>query len=396
MKSHRKQLLFWSALTVIILAVLFTSMSSIHIVHSLDEPTSIYTRFATPLSSPVNNGGHATWTVKQMALASKYPKGFDFVLDASSDAGKITIAKVNWRHSTGKPISLMVFPDQSGKYVGHWAPNIYQDLPQWVGIDYWWTLTDEHGNVFETEHGYSEYVDNTRKWKRLVSEDAVIHWEASLPADVGPQIAAALKDHREKYQQAWGKLLNYKPHIIIYASYKPWQEWSPAIDPTTLEGETSPYWGATIQIYHSEMKDATKYLAFGVVLHEVEHLYQQTFTPFDTYLKQVWFFEGDASYMEEYPQYDYVKRVKAMAAAGTLPFLQKEAALRMQDDPRLAYDVGCAVWQYVEATYGPDMHRKIWETVRKGIPIDQAIKLATGDDFAVMEKGFRKWLGASN
>jgi hypothetical protein len=395
MKTYRWRVAFWAMLLHVALFVLIVAMSSIRVVHSADEPTSIYTRFATPLSSPANNGGKAQWTVKKMDFISNYPNGFDMPIEASSSAGKIVLAKVSWRHSTLKPTSMLVYPDRNGNYIGHWGPNIYQELPQWVGVDYWWTLTDERGNIFETPHGYAEYADNTRKWKRLVSEDAVIHWEASLPADVGPQIAAALKKKRDKFEMAWGKLLDYKPHIIIYASYKPWQEWmqGTAIDPQSLDGLTNPEWGATVQIYHHELPNATEYLAFGVVLHEMEHLYQQTFTGYDTYADAIWFFEGDATYFEDVQQYDYLERARRLAASRTLS-LKNDITVRSEMSPRAAYDLGYAIWIYVDETYGPLMHRKIWQTVGKGITIDQAIKIATGDDMATFEQGFWAWLKA--
>src|SRR5688572_24968942 len=134
--SNRWRILSLSGLVVIILSILFMGMGSISVVRSDNEPTSIYTRFATPLSSPTNNGGKATWTMSGMTFTSKYPAGFEFTLNISSSAGRISIAKIKWRHSTINPSEMRAFPDASGKYIAQWAPNVYRTLPQWAGVDY--------------------------------------------------------------------------------------------------------------------------------------------------------------------------------------------------------------------------------------------------------------------
>src|SRR5579859_6285658 len=148
--ANRRRIVYWSAFSVLILVTLFIGMASVTTVHSDNGPTPAYTRFATPLSSPVQNGGHATWNVSKMTFARQYPNGFDFFLDVTSSAGQLTIAKIQWRHSTGKPVEMDVPIDNSGELHAHWAATVMQSVPQWVGVDYWWTVTDQQGNSFET------------------------------------------------------------------------------------------------------------------------------------------------------------------------------------------------------------------------------------------------------
>ncbi len=386
--SMRQQILPWSGLAVLAALMLFMSMVN---VPSQAAPAPTQARFATPLASPTNNGGNAKWTVKQMSFVSHYPGGFDFVLDVSSSAGKVALATVMWRHSTTVPNTMLGTLDESGKFVAQWKPLADHNIPQWVGIDYWWVVTDGQGNQFETPHGYIEYADNTRKWKRLVSEDAVIHWEASLPAELGTEVASALKRQRPFYMKAWGKLLDYKPQIIIYADADPWKEWQSTVDVNSVDGETDPHWGSTVQLYRTDAPDPVQYLADGVVLHEVEHLYQQTFGAFGSYRTAVWFYEGDATYLELYQPYDYLQAVKTLAAKGQLPTL---AELSKRADDRSPYDVGYAFWKYLEVNYGADTHRKVWEQIGKGQPIILALQKATGQKFPDLEANFRVWLGA--
>src|SRR5258708_1807589 len=194
---------FWSGLTLVVLAVMWVSISGRATAQTYD-PTH---RYATVVPSPTNNGGKATWNIKTMSFVSQYPKGFDFVLDVTSTGGPIALATVVWRHSTIDPQFEFVKVDPSGQFIAHWVPPTGHNIPQWVGVDFWWKLTDSAGNVLETPHGYAEYADNTRKWKRTLSEDVVVHWEASLPDDIGKEVIAAMRDQRATYLRDWGRLM---------------------------------------------------------------------------------------------------------------------------------------------------------------------------------------------
>jgi hypothetical protein len=127
-------------------------------------------------------------------------------------------------------------------------------------------------------------------------------------------------------------------------------------------------------------------------LHEVEHLYQQTFGAYGSYLTAVWFFEGDATYLEVYQPYDYLQAAKDLAIKGQLP---KLADISKRTNNRIPYDVGYAFWKYLEVNYGSNTHRKVWAQIGGGQPIIVALQKATGQNFDDLEAGFRKWLGAS-
>src|SRR5258706_15134339 len=142
---------------------------------------------ATPLPSPVNNGGSATWTVNATTFKSNYPKGFEFDIDATSSGGKIASAGVIWRHSpqaTRNRRVAKVDPD-TGKVSATWQATTSDGVPQWVGVEYWWLLTDTAGNSYETPHQYDVYADNTHDWHHAESEDIVIYWEVGVPENIG-------------------------------------------------------------------------------------------------------------------------------------------------------------------------------------------------------------------
>jgi hypothetical protein len=352
---------------------------------------------ATPRPSPTNNGGSARWTIKSMTFQSNYPQGFDFSLEVTSTGGKIVEAGIVWQHTPSVRRRGRPTIDPSGKITASWHPGIDDAVPQWVGVDYWWTLKDEAGNVFETPHQYEEYADNTRKWHRAESEDVLVFWEDGLPDQIGPAVLEAMKKNRPIYFNAWGKLLNYRPRVIVYATDKPWSEWNPGSGTSApggvrTVGQTSSNWGGTVQLYIKQ--GGPDGLAYGTVLHEVDHLYQ--YFNGGVFSSECWFFEGDASYFEIYTDYDYLARVQDMAASGELPTLQNGGPSCRGSSARDAYDIGVAFWKWIEETYGPDAHRKIWGLVAQGKTPIQAIENFTGSRFVAAETEFRSWLGMSN
>jgi hypothetical protein len=351
---------------------------------------------ATPRPSPTNNGGSAKWTVKAMTFKSNYPKGFQFDLDVSSTGGKIVEAGVAWQHSPSLRRRAQGKIDASGKINATWTPGTADSVPQWVGVDYWWTLKDEAGNTFETPHQQDEYADNTRKWNHAESDDIIVYWQDGLPDEIGPLTLEAIEKNRPIYFQNWGKLLNYRPRAIIYSGPQPWAEWAPGAGTvaggrTFVQGQTSASWGGTVQIYIP--RSGPRGLAYGVVLHEVDHLYQ-SFN--GGVVGDCWFIEGDATYFEIFQDYDYLAHVQDLAASGNLPTLQGGGPSCRGADARDAYDIGYAFFRYLAETFGEDAHRKIWELIGKGKTNIQALESVTEMTFPELEKDFRSWLGMEN
>src|SRR5262249_6126492 len=257
---------------------------------------AVHAKTVTPLPSPTNNGGSAQWTVNSMTFQSSYPKGFSFALDATSSGGKIVEATVSWSHAPGTIRHAGGTIDSSGKVSATWVSNAAAAVPQWAGVWYWWILKDEAGNIYQTDQKYNEYADNTRGWRRMESEDIIVFWEESLPERIGQDTINAMQRQRPFYLQNWGKLLNYKPRAIIYASFKPFAEWYPGMGTKSpsggqVVGTTQQTWGGTAQVFQADYN--VRNISWGIVLHEVGHLYQYANGGI---VGPIWFFEGDASY----------------------------------------------------------------------------------------------------
>ncbi|MEP7284176.1 MAG: hypothetical protein ABI947_00245 [Chloroflexota bacterium] len=381
----------WTMLAAVALATLFVSMGG-----TATAQGDVTPQTATPQPSPTNNGGSAQWTINAMTYQSNYPKGMAFALDVSSSGGKIVEAGVIWSHSPGYIKRAPGTIDSSGKISASWDASA-DPVPPWVGVEYWWTLKDAAGNIYETPHKYNEYADKGNKWKRLESEDVIIFWQDGIPDNVGPLTVQAMKEQRPFYYQNWGKLLNYKPRAMIFRDRNSFAEWNPDLKPipgalTFTAGRTDSHWGATVQVYLDYL--GTSDTAYTLVLHEVGHLYQSASGGGSQGVD--WFLEGDATYFELKESPNCVERSKQRAQAGEFPSLQGDGPSIRGNDALEGYDIGCAFFNWLAQTYGPDAHRMLWQTLAKGVARADALEQITGLTFVDMDTAFRKWIGVEN
>jgi hypothetical protein len=349
----------------------------------------------------------ATWTVSEYGYQSNYPDGMTFTIKATSSAGKIKNALVFWRHSpvASRTRQTGVVNDTGDGVTAQWVKKISDAVPQWAGVEYWWQLSDEAGNIFETERQFAEYADNTRKWARFESEDIIVFLEDGVPTEVAEASLKAMEEARPIYQKYWPNPLGYKPRAIIYNSYTTWNEWAPGIgtigrsgeNATIVAGQTNSTWGATVQKFNPydqpNVDDQIAYTSYSVVVHEVAHLYQ--FVNGGT-RGPSWFVEGNATFFELVGRDGMLQYARDRAQAGNLPTLQGDGPSATGAFARDAYNIGFSFFVWLNETYGAEAHKLLWSSIDQGRPLKESLEMVTGMNFIDMETAFRTWLGAPN
>lgn len=344
----------------------------------------------TPTPPPQSRSSGAEWTVGELAFESHYPHGFDFTAEIRSSAGTITDGRIVWSHAPGTQNTRPVVVDpQSGRLTAEWVPGPGESTPPWVGVTYWWEVVDAAGNSFATEPREVEYQDPGHDWMRTESEDVIV-FTVDLPASYNEAVMRAVADQRETYRAAWGGLLPYKPRAILFGGRDTWEEWQVGVMSSSYAGLTNSRWGGTVQRIVGTTPDN---FAFGIVLHELAHLYQDEFT---LMAPGSWFGEGNATFFERVQFYDYESSVRSLAASGELPALLAGTGPGVSGrNARRGYDIGYTFWKWLADNYGLEGHRQLIELVGLGIPRVQAIEQVTGLSAGEVERRWRVWLGAS-
>ena len=153
-------------------------------------------------------------------------------------------------------------------------------------------------------------------------------------------------------------------------------------------------------MFGRDLDSAYSDLAYGTVVHEVEHLYQNEFlSGRRLYDVPGWFYEGDATFFEVNQSYDYEGRVRDMAALDTLPPLLASVVggPRIDGDyPRDGYDIGYSFFVWLRTLRGDlSVHREVMASLAENVPFIDALEAATGMTQIEIERAWRQWLGAS-
>ncbi len=359
---------------------------------------------ANPYDEPAEFTGDAEWTLTDLAFQSNYPNGFEFHAKPTSSKGPVVSATVQWSHNPHSDRARAIGEvDVNGLAIAVWDATSNR-VPPWVAVNYRWSFTDSVGNSYQTEWILGEeYEDNTRQWTRAESEDIIVFIEDGLPEEVIEMTFDAMEQRRPDFIALFGRQLAYKPRAILFFDYETFLEWRGVTvnsNNTILAGQTTDYWGATVQVFLFGDLDE---LPYGTVTHEIAHLYQ-----FDLYNLRApgWWVEGNATYFELMKGYDYEERVRELAVFYDIPPLLQGLGpvpndLGPDERGRLGYDMGYTFNKWLIDNYGPQAHLQIVQLLEEGVYRNESdefnviLEQVTGLPIAEIERRWRTWLGAS-
>lgn len=353
------------------------------------------TQWDLPYYLPGTSEGDATWMVSESEFESYYPNGFTFSTVATSDKGQTVQASVIWSHVPGKLTRRDAEIDTRTGYVSmRWRPD--ESLPPWVAVNFYWSFADSQGNRYRTDWILgNEYADSGDEWERIESDDVIVYIQSGLSEEILDLTVAAVAEQHETFIAAWGEPLPYIPRVILFSNQTDFQRWRDAFGGSSVIGQTSDDWGATVQVISDE--DSHR-LAYGTVLHEIGHLYQFHMAP-DAFPAGSWFTEGNATFFELDQQYGYVRRVRNLARYDELPILlEGDGPISFETGPdgqgRLGYDIGYTFFVWLTDTFGLEAHHQLIHELGAGTPRNDALQIVTGMSLVDMETAWRESLGA--
>ncbi|PJF44788.1 MAG: hypothetical protein CUN55_02095 [Phototrophicales bacterium] len=353
--------------------------------------------------------GEAEWALNETQFINNYPDGFTFMGNATSTGGKLASVSVFFS-SVGKE-------DYEIRQRGEVNPETGQmrvvvegtdadGIPPWVPINYRWRITDESGTIYYSEWILgAEYADTTRQWTRLETNDALVFIQEGLPTNIADVMFEKLAQKREEYLRVFGEPLSYSPRIILFADQTAFQEWrsfEAGAGGTIIVGQAFGERGTIVQFLFQN--ETAEELA-NTVVHEVTHLYQ-----FDKYEFRAvgWWIEGEATFFEFAPDYDYAQRVRNYAILDQLPRLFVDfGPIPNSAGPdgrgRWGYDVGYTFYRFMVERFGYETLNQLVQLLAEpeelaGFEVDEHFKASleavTGQSVDTLERQWRVWLGA--
>ena len=346
----------------------------------------------------------AGWTIDDATFLSQYPVGFTFSVQATSSGGPIVSASVEWVHRAHREGQSRRIRRQqaeidpaTGAITAVWQASQGDAVPPWVEVRYIWKLRDEAGNQFETETMIVEYEDRARSWIRTETPDVIV-FSTGLSEEFNQTVIEAMESLEKKYVAGWGGPLPYRPRVILFSDREDFDEWRIfAFDTSTfgyiVGGFSSPVWGGTVQVVTGD----PDFLAYGIVPHEIEHMYQQEFLDKRTSFTPGWFTEGDAVFYETHPRrFENVSfYVAQRVSEHAIPALLDGEGPRIGGDDALeGYYLGYTFMQWIDDNWGITKHKELMDLLATDMPFVEALEQALGMSKVEIESAWRRSIGA--
>ncbi|NDJ85348.1 MAG: hypothetical protein GYB66_05645 [Chloroflexi bacterium] len=391
---------------------------------------------ALPTATYLPVGDDFTYTVEQVSMAdapilfddqevdgfsftdfsyvTRYPAGLDFTATITPPED-VEIVSINliYRFPAGTQGRVQAEPTANEN---EWNAVAFdtRGLPPWMTMDVFWRVAYGETGVAESDPVTVQYIDPTREWWRVESEDVIVYW-FDFPQEMGEVLVTAFYNVRERYIRTFGDVLPFKPTVVIFPPGDAMGEWRPGgqINPRTTGMASSDTYSATLRVRGLEIEEIRqdciwneerdlewqmRYTA-SVATHEVAHLYQYAFFGGRG---PTWWIEGQATFLElEMGPVD--QRLRYLAELGEdMPTLQGSGPSGMVGTPaidgctHLGYEIGASFINWLVNTQGGyETLGEIVQILSTGIGIDEAIEMATGVPFLELERQWRTYIGVA-
>ncbi|MBI5929352.1 MAG: hypothetical protein HY862_08595 [Chloroflexi bacterium] len=352
------------------------------------------------------------YTFSSVTYVTKYPHGMQFTATITPPEGH-AILGVNVMYESaggGKGRAQADLTANPNEWQG--IPFDRGGLPPWQKFKVWFRVSDDAGTSIETTPVEVVYIDPTREWHRIESQDVIAYW-FDFPEQLGVEVVTALAQVRDKYEKGFGGLLPFKPIVVIFPPGDSIGEFEPGgiANPRTTGQASDDTQSVVLRVRGLEIEEIRKdciwneprdlqwqmRFAASVATHEVAHLYQFQF--YDG-RGPAWWIEGDATFFET-DSGPFDQRMRHLAEMGVdLATLQDQGPSGMVGSPaqdgctHLGYEMGTSFINWLVNTYGGyEVHRQIIELMDSNVSLPEALEQVTGITFLDLERQWRTYIG---
>lgn len=352
------------------------------------------------------------YTFTNFTYVTRYPTGMEFTATITPPEGR-EILGVNLLHvSAGGGRGRA--PADLTENENEWQAVAFDTggLPPWQRFSVSFRVSDDSGASIETAPVDVIYIDPTREWWRVESQDVIAYW-FDFEEQLGIEVVTAMAQVRDKYEKGFGGLLPFKPTVVIFPPGDSIGEFEPGGvgNPRTTGQASSDTQSAVLRVRGLEIEDIRvdcvwneprdvawqMRFAASVATHEVAHLYQFEFFGGRG---PAWWIEGQASFFEtDSGLFD--QRMRRLAEMGVdLATLQGQGPSGMVGTPaqdgctHLGYEMGTSFINWLVNTYGGyEAHLQIVELMDSNVGLPEALEQVTGVSFLDLERQWRTYIG---
>ncbi|HTX90114.1 MAG TPA: peptidase MA family metallohydrolase [Anaerolineales bacterium] len=256
-------------------------------------------------------------------------------------------------------------------------------------VFFWYHITPNNGNSFDSSRYFFEYTDNRYPWQVVENSGIRVHWYTGDLAFGQDALNTALAGYQAI--QALIPTTSTDPiNIYIYASPEDVQNTLNLGGYTWVGGHASPDLG--VVLVSIAPGDTQSIEMERQIPHELAHvlLYRQIGA---AYAKlPTWLLEGIASQVEQYPNSDYTQVLTVSAVSGKLiPITDLCGPFPMDASGAiLAYAESDDFVHFLIANYGSTSIRALIQVYSDGLACDEGAARAVGAPLSQLDSEWQK------
>lgn len=344
---------------------------------------------------------------------TRYPMGLDFTVKITPPTDLAEdIVSVNLIYRFPAGTQGRVRAEEIDEGVWQAVPYDTRGLAPWMTLDVAWRIAFGEAGLVETTPITVQYIDPTRTWSRIESEDVIVYWY-DFPDEFGKVLADAFVSVRDRFIQGFGGVLPFKPTVIIFPPGEDMGEFQSGgqINPRTTGQANGETYSAVLRVRGLEIEEIRQdciwneerspewqmRYAASVATHEVAHLYQYAYGS----RGPAWWIEGEATFFElEMGPVDARLRHLVTVLGQDLTTLQGQGPSGQVGTPsldgctHLGYEMGASFINWLINTHGGyEAHKQIVELVSSNVILDEAVEAVIGISFPELENQWRQYIG---
>lgn len=322
-------------------------------------------------------------------LLPELPRRALFTLEATSDAGEFTEARVFFQPvGSGARISEPVEFEPAAELALEQEWNMQRNnIPPGTKIEYFWRLTDSAGNTFDTPKQQFAPLDPRFDWQTIEDEELSISWYdgdqewGQKMFDTGKEALAQLEERLGADITSQVRLVAFGNKSDFGSSFATMEDW--------VGGQAFSDLGVTVQNieYNSDSWMRT------VLFHELSHLVLHQVMEGSIVPVPAWMNEGLAMYNEPVSRSNTSRMVEAAQTGELLPFSYLQGNFGSDgQEVNLAYMQSELLVRYLIEECGQDGFRQVFQNMTNNTPANKAIEEACGYNDKELYNNWRQTL----
>ena len=333
--------------------------------------------------------------IESISAKSEFPEGIRFEIVVSTTKPVNEIA-VNFR--IGQQVSgvyeyLEFDTGPKVKGVLFWKTNTgAKYIPPGTIVEYSFTVSNESGDVINSENNYLVYEDTRFKWDEIASGTISVAYHGPVKSRA-EDILDAMNQTLYMMEPVFGDVQGDPIRVTMYNNVA---EMLGALPPSSstirseliTEGQAYPDIGTLLVLGGGRMSR-------GTASHEVTHILVHRAG--DSVFSSVpsWLNEGLAEFGNVSPSFSYdVALDFAVHADRLMPITSMKNRPGNPEDVIIFYGAASSIVEFMILKYGPDKMLTLLTEHKSGMNLDDAIEYVYGIDKLNLENDWRSYIGA--